>query len=102
MKRRSNFDKLEDFAHNYIRILIKCPECVRIIKGMNHVKNQKNSAGLWRHIKTEHRTISNTQFNMAEIIEILKAISKALNLGLSASDIAKICKATHLGMLGFN
>jgi len=102
MKRRSNFDKLENFAHNYIRILIKCPECVRIIKGMNHVKNQKNLAALLWHIRTEHKTISNTQFNMAEIIEILKAISKALNLGLSGSEIAKICKASHLGMLDFN
>ena len=102
MKSKQNSDKLEDFAHNYNRILIKCPECVRIIKGMNHVKNQKNLAALLWHIRIEHRTISNTQFNMTEIIEILKAISKALNLGLTGSEIARISKASHLGMLSYN
>ena len=102
MKSKQNFDKLEDFAHNCHPTRMKCPECIRIVKGKNHVKVHKNLASLWWHIRTEHETISTIEFNMMEIIELLKTISKALNLGLSCSEITKISKASHFGMLGLD
>ncbi len=102
MKYKQNLDNAEHFSQNNIEIRIKCPECIRTIKGKNHVKVYKNLSGLWRHIKTEHGEIINSQFNTDEITSMLKIISKALNLGLSSSDIAKICKASHLGMLSYN
>ena len=102
MKSKQNFDKSEDYAHNCHPTRMKCPVCIRIVKGKNHVKVHKNLVSLWWHIKTEHGIISTTEFSMMEIIELLKTISKALNLGLSYSEITKICKASHLGMLGFD
>ncbi|MCH8915096.1 MAG: hypothetical protein IIA82_04550 [Thaumarchaeota archaeon] len=101
MKSKQNSDELEDFAHNYIPFRTKCPECIRIIKGKNHVKVHKNLASLSWHIKREHKTISTIKFNMMEIIKLLKTISKALNLGLTCSEITKICKASHLGMISY-
>lgn len=71
-----------DFSHNYKKIRIKCPECIRIIKGRNHVKAYKNLAGLWRHIKLEHGDISNLEFNTHQIKEILRHIAQAIELGM--------------------
>lgn len=71
-----------DFSHNYTKIRIKCPECIRTIKGQNHVKVYKNLAGLWRHIKLEHGEISNLEFNTNLIKEILKHISLAIKFGM--------------------
>lgn len=71
-----------DFTHNYTKIRLKCPECVRIIKGGNHVKVHKNLAGLWRHIKTIHGNISNSKFNTEMIKEVLMYIAKALEWGI--------------------
>ncbi len=72
----------EDFSHNYTPIRIKCPECMRTIKGSNHVKIYKNMPGLWRHIKLEHGEISNLEFNTLLIREVLKNISIAIHLGM--------------------
>jgi len=82
LKSKQNFDELEDFAHNYNPTRMKCPVCIIIVKGKNHVKVHKNLASLWWHIKTEHGNISNSQFNTDDIIEILKKISKAIHLGM--------------------
>jgi len=71
-----------DFAHNYTKIRIKCPECVKTIKGGNHVRVYKSLAGLWRHIKLEHGEISNLQFNISVIKEVLKNISRAVEWGI--------------------
>ena len=70
----------EDFAHNYIKIRIRCPECFRWTNPKSHVHVFKNTAGLWRHIKTEHNELSN--FHLDEIREILKKISVAIHLGM--------------------
>ena len=86
MKSKQNFDKLEDFAHNYIKIRIKCPECIHTIKGGNHIKVYKNLSGLWWHFKIEHNKISNSQFNTDDIKQVLKKISKALHLGMISFD----------------
>ena len=102
MKLKQNSDDLEDFAHNYNPTRMKCPVCIITVKGKNHVKVHKNLASLSWHIKREHKTISTIEFNMMEIIKLLKTISKTLNLGLSYSEITKICKASHLGMIGFD
>jgi len=82
LKSKQHSDKLEDFAHNYNPSRTKCPECVRTIKGKNHIRDHPNLSSLWWHIKTEHGEISNSQFNTDEIIEILEKISKAIHLGM--------------------
>ena len=82
MKSKSNAHKLEDYSHNYIKIRIKCPECVRTIKGKNHIRIHKSLSSFWWHFKTEHGIVSNSQFNTDEIIEILKKISKAIHFGM--------------------
>ena len=82
MKSKQNSDKLEHYADNYIKIRIKCPECVRIIKGKNHIRVHKSLSSFWWHFKTEHGEISNSQFNTDEIMEISKKISKAIHLGM--------------------
>lgn len=76
-----------DFAHSYAKIRVRCPECYRIIKGKNHVRVFKNLAGLWWHFKNEHGDVSNSQFNTDMIKEILRNISKALELGMFADAI---------------
>ena len=86
MKPRSNLDKDENFAHNYIKIRIKCPECIRTIKGSNHVRVYKNLSALWWHFKIEHSKISNSQFNTDDIVQVLKKVSKALHLGMISFD----------------
>lgn len=82
MKPKRNSDESEDFAHNYIPFRTKCPECIRTIKGKNHIRVHKSLSSFWWHFKTEHSEISNSQFNTDEIIEILKKISKAIHLGM--------------------
>ena len=82
MKSKQNFDKLEDYAHNRNPIRMKCPECIRTIKGKNHIRVHDNLSSFWWHFKTEHGEISNSQFNTDEIIEISKKISKAIHLGM--------------------
>ncbi|MEX0763998.1 MAG: hypothetical protein WD033_02365 [Nitrosopumilaceae archaeon] len=73
-----------DFAHNYTKIRVKCPECVRTIKGDNHVRVFKNLAGLWWHFKNEHGIITNSLFSTESVKEILRNIAKALDLGMFA------------------
>ena len=72
----------EDFAHNYKRIRVKCPECMRLVRGSNHVKVYKNLAGLWRHIKLEHGEISNLEYDTNLIKNVLKYVSVAVELSI--------------------
>ncbi len=72
----------EDFAHNYKPVRVKCPECMRLVKGSNHVRVYKNLAGLWRHIKLEHGIISNLETNMNQIKQVLRNMSIAVYLGM--------------------
>lgn len=67
-----------DFSHNYAKIRIKCPECIRTVKGSNHVRVYDNIPGLWRHIKQEHGEISNLQLTTDVIKEVLKNIALAI------------------------
>lgn len=69
----------DDFSHNYTPVRMKCPECMRIVKGTNHVRVYKNLAGLWRHIKLEHGDISNLEFNLEKIKEVLRRIALAIS-----------------------
>ena len=77
------FEQNENFAHNYVKIRIKCPECLRCINPKSHVHVFRNTSGLWRHIKTEHIELSD--FQLDEIKEILKKISVAAHLGMLGS-----------------
>ena len=76
-----------DFSHNYTKIRLKCPECVRTIKGDNHVRVFKNLAGLWWHFKNEHGIITNSLFSTEGVKEILRNIAKALELGMFADAV---------------
>lgn len=67
-----------DFSHNYTKIRIKCPECIRTIKGVNHVRVYDNIPGLWRHIRQDHGEISNLQLTTDRIKEVLKNIVLAI------------------------
>ena len=64
------FEQNENFAHNNVKIRIKCPECLRCINPKSHVHVFRNTSGLWRHIKTEHNELSDLELD--EIKEILK------------------------------
>jgi len=86
LKYKQISNKSEDFSHNYHLIRIKCPECVRTIKGKNHIRIHKSLSSFWWHFKTEHSEISNSQFNTDQIIEILKKISKAIHFGMLGFD----------------
>lgn len=77
------FEQNENFAHNYVKIRIKCPECLRCINPKSHVHVFRNTSGLWRHIKTEHIELSD--FQLDEIKVILKKISVAAYLGMLGS-----------------
>jgi hypothetical protein len=90
-----------DFSHNYTLIRIKCPECLRTIKGGNHVKVFKNLAGLWRHIKLEHGEISNCKFNTSQIKEVLKHIALAIEWGMIA-DTTSGTKSAPTGTLSWS
>lgn len=70
----------EDFSHNYKPVRVKCPECMRLVKGSNHVKVYKSLSGLWRHIKLEHGEISNLEYDNNLIKNVLKHISIAVEL----------------------
>ena len=83
-----------DFAHNYTRIRLRCPECVRTVKGKNHVKLFKNTAGLWWHFKKEHGQVSNSLFMTEDVKEVLRAISKAQSWGMFADVTADNCNTT--------
>lgn len=87
-----------DFSHNYKKIRIKCPECIRTIKGRNHVKVYKNLAGLWRHIRHEHGEIVNSVFNIKQIREVLTSIAIAIEWGM-LSDSWAIDTTTSLSIL---
>lgn len=84
-----------DFSHNYKKIRIKCPECIRTIKGRNHVKVYKNLAGIWRHIRHEHGEIVNSVFNTNQIRDVLRSIAIAIEWGM-LSDSGAIDTTTSL------
>ena len=87
MNNGDSLDKHRDFAHNYTRIRLRCPECVRTTKGKNHVKLFRNLAGLWWHFKNEHGIITNSLFSTESLKEVLRNIAKALELGMFADAI---------------
>ena len=89
----------DDFAHNYTNTRLKCPECLRTIKGSNHVKVFKNLAGLAWHIKTEHDWISNLQFTTDSIREVLRNIAIALQWGIIPSTDSVEHNATTSSLL---
>jgi len=70
----------DDFAHNYTKIRIKCPECIMTKKVIRHCKTYHNLAGLWWHFKREHETVGNRNLKTDEFCNILKNVSKAINL----------------------
>ena len=72
----------EDFSHNYTKIRIKCPECVRLNKVTRHCKVYKSLSGLWWHFKLEHGDVYNLDFDTNEFVEILRKVSKAVKLGM--------------------
>ena len=73
---------LDDFAHNYTKIRVKCPECVMTMKVTRHCKVYHNLSGLWWHFKREHKSVCNRYFDVDEFCNILKNVSKAVNLGM--------------------
>ena len=75
-----------DFAHNYTKIRVRCPECYRTIKGKNHVRVFKNLAGLWWHFKTEHGQVSNSEFRTDDVKDVLENITKAQWWGMFPFD----------------
>ena len=73
---------LDDFAHNYTKIRVKCPECVMTMKVTRHCKVYHNLSGLWWHFKREHGYFANKNYDTNEFCNILKNVSKAVNLGM--------------------
>ena len=73
---------LDDFAHNYKKTRIKCPECVMAKKVTRQCKVYHNLAGLWWHFRRDHKNVGNRYFDTNEFCNILKNISKAVNLGM--------------------
>ena len=73
---------LDDFAHNYTKIRIKCPECIKSKKVTRHCKVFHNLAGLWWHFRREHEDVGSRYFDNSEFCDLLKNISKAVNLGM--------------------
>ena len=73
---------LDDFAHNYTEIRIKCPECIMSKKIKRHCKVFHNTSGLWWHFRREHKNIGSRYFENNEFCEILRNISKAVNIGM--------------------
>lgn len=73
---------LDDFAHNYTKIRIKCPECIMTKKVTRHCKVYHNLSGLWWHFRRDHKSIGNRNFETKEFCNILRNVSKAVNLGM--------------------
>jgi len=76
MKRKKPYPTW-DFAHNYIRTLVKCPVCLELIKPANRVHSFKTVAGVWMHIKRAHRGLTDEKLD--EIKEKLKKVSRNMN-----------------------
>ena len=74
--------RLDDFAHNYKKIRIQCPECIKSKKVTRHCKVFHNLAGLWWHFRREHKDIGARYLNTDEFCNILRSLSKAVNLGM--------------------
>lgn len=70
----------DDYTHNHKKTRVKCPICLRWVKGANHVQAFRTLAVLWRHIRQEHPDLSNEKLN--EHKQVMKGLSKALNLGM--------------------
>jgi len=73
---------LDDFAHNYTKIRIKCPECIMAKKVTRHCKVYHNLSGLWWHFRREHKSVGSRHFDTNEFCNILRNVSKAVNLGM--------------------
>ena len=85
MSNHSTLDKERlYFTQNFHEIRLRCPECVRTKKLLRHCKIYKNLASLWFHIKQEHGTISNLDFNSKELVAVLNALDKAIKLRILA------------------
>jgi len=69
----------DDFTHNHKNTRVKCPICLKEIKGANHVELWKSLAVLWRHMKQQHPNLSP---EIRETKEVLRGLSKALNWGM--------------------
>ncbi len=66
------------FTQNNCKIKLKCPECIRTKKAHRHCKIFKKMPALWRHIKTEHQQISNLDFDISDIINVLNNLDCAI------------------------
>ena len=66
------------FTQNNCEIKLKCPECIRTKKTQRHCKIFKNMPALWIHIKREHQQISNLDFDMSDVINVLNNLDCAI------------------------
>ena len=59
-------------------IRIRCPECVRIKKCLQHCKIFKSLPSIWYHIKSENGEISNSDFKTEDVLEVFNNIARAM------------------------
>ena len=89
-----------DFSHNYTQFRIKCPECMRVVKGSNHVEVHKNLSAGWRHFKIEHFGLVNSQFDFDEVKQVYRGLARAMELKMlpdlktdeTTSSLSKECE----------
>ena len=78
---------LEDFAHNYIKTRVKCPQCSLIFKSKNQVRVYDTLSGVSWHISRDHADISTERLD--EIVQVLKKLSIALHWGTLPEETRK-------------
>ena len=71
-KTRAYFTQIQD------KVDLRCIECVRIKKWIQHCKIFHSFPSLWYHVVTEHGEISNSEFRTSDIFETLNNIAWAI------------------------
>lgn len=72
------------FTQNNKKIRLRCPECVRTKKALCQCRVYKNLPALWCHIKRDHGSIANLDFNTQDLVAVLNAVDRAVCWGVIA------------------
>jgi len=71
--------------HDEIRI--RCPECTRTKRWLQHCKIFHSLQALWFHIKNDHGEISNHDFTTVDVLETMNNIAWAIEQKMFPSTI---------------
>jgi len=74
-------DRVAYCSQNYTKTRLQCPVCL-LTRIPRKCKIYKNLAGLWWHLKQDHKDFVFSQFSSDDVLDVLNNVTKAINWGI--------------------